>query len=195
MQTRTMYNMIHVTNRSRYSWIHNGLLIRGKERVPEPVLYFQHVPTLKGAEVFAEPRAERGSALLLPLSARHRISMAPRGVFAAKRRPPLKWKCKAGRARGGARARTFWSSGGLVMGDARSPARSVPAHPGRRARTPNGLFGRPRPKAWPKVGAAGGMARERRRVAPTHDRTSAAAPARACVRPRLLRERPQPGCV
>jgi hypothetical protein len=106
--------------------------------------------------------------------------MAPRGAFAAIRQLPV--KCEAGRARGGARARTFWSSGGLVRWVKRSPARSVLAHPRRRARTPNELFGRPRPK----VGAAGGLARERRRVAPTHDRTSAAARAQACVRRRLL---------
>ena len=75
--------------------------------------------------------------------------MAPRGDFAAIRRPSA--KCEAGRARGGARARTFWSSGGLVRVVKRSPARSVLAHPRRRVRTPNGLFGWPRPK----VGAAG----------------------------------------
>jgi hypothetical protein len=102
--------------------------------------------------------------------------MAPRGAFAAIR--PWLVKCEAGRARGGARARTFWSSGGLVRVVKRSPARSALAHPRRRARTPKGLFGRPRPK----VGAAGGMARERRRVAPTHDRTIVGS-ARAIVRP------------
>ena len=75
--------------------------------------------------------------------------MAPRGAFAAIRRLPL--KCEAGRARGGARARTIWSSGGLVRLVKRSPARSALAHPRRRARTPNELFGWPRPK----VGAAG----------------------------------------
>ena len=107
--------------------------------------------------------------------------MAPRGAFAAIRQCLV--KCEAGRARGGARARTFWSSGGLVRVVKRSPARSLLAHPRRRAHTPNGLFGRPRPK----VGGAGGMARERRRVAPTHDRTSAAARERACVRRRLFR--------
>ena len=93
--------------------------------------------------------------------------MAPRGAFAAIRQCLV--KCEAGRARGGARARTFWSSGGLVRVVKRSPARSALAHPRRRAHTPNGLFGRSRSK----VGAAGGMARERRRVAPTHDRVRA----------------------
>jgi len=63
--------------------------------------------------------------------------MAPRGAFAAIRRPSV--KCEAGRSRGGARARTFWSSGGLVRVVKRSPARSALAHPRRRARTPNGL--------------------------------------------------------
>ena len=138
--------------------------------------HFLRSPALRGAPHFTAECA-------------YWISMAPRGAFAAIRRPYV--KCEAGRARGGARARTFWSSGGLVRPVKRSPARSVLAHPRRRARTPNGLFGRPRPK----VGGAGGMARERRRVAPTHDRTSAAARARACVRRRLFRERPQPGCV
>ena len=72
--------------------------------------------------------------------------MAPRGAFAAIRRPLV--KCEAGRARGGARARTFWSSGGLVGLVKRSPARSVLAHPRRRARTPNVLFGGGRGPRW-----------------------------------------------
>ena len=89
-----------------------------------------------------------------------------------------------------ARARTIWSSSGLVRVVARSPARSVLAHPLRRARTRNGLFGRAgRGQRWMPQVEWRRMARERRRVAHARSYARGSARARGCVRRRLLRER------